>query len=319
MSTEVSIIIPMYNEQEVIAETHRRLRAVMDGAGVAYELIFISDGCRDESEAIMRRLVQGDAVTRLLCFSRNFGHQYAVSAGLAYARGKCAVIIDADLQDPPELIPAMLEKWRGGIDVVYGKRITRGKESALKRVLSLAFYRVLRLLSGVDIPGNTGDFRLIDRKVIDVLNAMPEHNRFLRGMVPWIGFKQAPIEFERADRWAGETKYPMRKMLALAMNGIFGFSSAPLSLPVWLGAFFGAGGVLLLLGLLIALLCDAAIAQGWWLAGLMLTLFGLLFFCMGLQGRYLKQMVDDGRGRPNYIVASAEGFAEDETTHPAGD
>ena len=242
----LSVIVPMYFEQEVARECHRRLSGVLDGR-YDYEIIYVNDGSTDNTMPILRELADADERVKIIDFSRNFGHQQAVTAGVDYARGDALVIIDADLQDPPELIPQMVELWQQGWEVVYAKRKKRKGESAFKKFSAAAFYRTLRFLTDIDIPADTGDFRLIDRRVADAFRAMPERNRFIRGMVAWLGFRQYPLEYERDQRFAGETKYPLKKMLKLASNGILSFSTQPLRLVLQLGVL----AVLVSLGILI--------------------------------------------------------------------
>jgi len=218
----------MYNEEEVIAESYKRLNAVLSELGEEYEMIFINDSSRDKTMEIMLPIQAADKHVRIIEFARNFGHQTAVTAGMKYAQGDAALIIDADLQDPPKLIPQMLEKWREGYQVVYGKRLKRDGESAFKLITANMFYKVINSLTGNMVPRDTGDFRLIDRCVLDVMNAMPEHNRFLRGMGSWVGFRQYAFEYHRDKRFAGETKYPLKKMIKLAKDGIISFSNKPL-------------------------------------------------------------------------------------------
>ena len=209
MSELISVVVSLYNEEEVIGESYRRLTAVLGAMEEDYELILVNDGSRDNTFALAKQLQLSDPHVVLVDFARNFGHQMAVTAGVEQAKGDAVVIIDADLQDPPELIPQMVQKWKNGAEVVYGKRISRKGESAFKKLTAFCYYRVLDALSGWKIPKDTGDFRLMDRRVADVLRSMPEHNRFLRGMVSWVGFRQEPIEFVREERFAGETKYPL--------------------------------------------------------------------------------------------------------------
>ena len=263
MKTLISVIVPLYNEEEVIGESYRRLTQVMSSMEEDYELIFVNDGSRDKTFDLARGIQEKDPHVVLVDFSRNFGHQMAVSAGLEQARGDAVVIIDADLQDPPELIPKMVEMWRGGAEVVYGKRASRQGETAFKKLTAFCYYRVLDALSGWKIPKDTGDFRLMDRKVADVLRSMPEHNRFLRGMVSWLGFRQVPLEFVREERFAGTTKYPLKKMLKLASDGIVSFSGKPFGIMRVLGGLLLAAG-----------LADLLRANGFAMAGKKILVLG---------------------------------------------
>jgi len=254
----ITVITPMYNEEAVIAESYRRLKAVMEKTGEAYELIYVNDGSADRTMEIMAEFAAADEHICLIDFSRNFGHQAAVTAGLEHAKGDAVVIIDADLQDPPELIPQMIEKWREGYEVVYGKREERDGETAFKKLTAALYYRLLYWLCDGQIPRDTGDFRLMDRKAVDAVNNMPEKSRFMRGMVAWVGFKQYPLCYHREQRFAGETKYTMKKMLRLAVDGITAFSFKPLRLITLLGVVGAGLSGLALLALLVLLLCGRA-------------------------------------------------------------
>ena len=230
-----SVVVPMYNEEAVLAETYRRLTHVMENSGFTYEIVFVNDGSRDKTGEMLRDICDQDKRIKLVDFSRNFGHQIAITAGMDHTSGRCVAVIDGDLQDPPELIPVMVEKWREGFDVVYGKRISRKGESAFKKLTAALFYRFLSSMTDVNIPVDTGDFRLIDRKVCDALKQVKERNRYVRGLISWLGFKQTAVEFEREERFAGETKYPLKKMLKLALDGITTFSYKPLKLASYVG------------------------------------------------------------------------------------
>ncbi|MDR0898665.1 MAG: glycosyltransferase family 2 protein [Oscillospiraceae bacterium] len=306
MKPVFSVVIPCYNEQEVLSATWERLHGVMEGMGEPYELIFINDGSRDNTTKMLRELAAEHPLVRALHFARNFGQQYAVTAGLDAARGDAVVIIDADLQDPPEVIPQMAEKWRAGADVVYGKRMRRAGETAFKKLTAWGFYRTLRSLVGFDIPADTGDFRLVSRRALDVIRAMPEHNRFLRGMFAWVGFNTAEVGFEREKRFAGETKYPLRKMLRLAMDGVLSFSRKPFTWVTWAGGLFAGLGAAGLLGLGIAALAGAAGLGMWLLAGLMVFLSGCVLTGVGVVGAYVGRIYDEAIGRPLYIVADRD-------------
>ena len=295
-----SVIVPAFNEQEVLPLSYPRLKAVMDTLG-DYELIFVNDGSRDNTLKQLREIAEKDKNVRIISFSRNFGHQEAVSAGMAHSSGQAVVIIDCDLQDPPELIPDMVKKWEAGADIVYGQRVKRQGETAFKKFSAWAYYRTLRALGGQYIPANTGDFRLIDRKVCDTLNAMPEKNRFLRGMAAWSGFKAEPIEFVREERAAGQTKYSMKKMLKLAGDGITSFSNKPLKAPL------AAGIVLAMLSLIYLVVAIVLTAVGLWnvfhvLFALVFCLLGVLFISLGIFGLYLGRIYDEAKARPIYII-----------------
>lgn len=305
-----SIIIPCYNEQEVIRETHRRLTLVMQGMDGDYELIYINDGSKDNTLPLLNDIQESDAHVRVIHFARNGGHQIAVSAGIDHASGDALVIIDADLQDPPEVIPEMAAKWREGYDVVYGQRRSRKGESRFKKLTAEAYYKLLQKLAGDIFPRNTGDFRLVDRKVADVIRNMPEHARYLRGMFAWAGFRQAPLLFDRDKRFAGETHYPLKKMLKLAADGIISFSDKPLMLPLALGAALGAVSGLGFLVLLILLLCGVP-GGLWWMAMLMTLLASLILLSIGIEGRYLSRVYEEVKGRPLYVIAQTRGFPKE--------
>ena len=233
---KISIVVPMYYEEEVAKECYSRLKGILEKIeNYNYEIIFINDGSKDKTLPILMEIAEKDKNVKVISFARNFGHQCAVTAGLQYVTGDAIVIIDADLQDPPELIPDMLKLWEDGNDVIYGKRKSREGESKFKLLTASMFYKTLNALSDVEIPKDTGDFRLVDRKVVDVINSLPEHNKFLRGLFSWVGFKQTPFEYERKERFAGKTKYPLKKMLKLAQDGIFSFSTKPLRIVGTMG------------------------------------------------------------------------------------
>ena len=269
MQPVFSVIVPCCNEEEVIRETHKRLTKTMREMGETYEILYVDDGSRDDTAQILRELSDEDANVRAILFARNAGHQSAVTAGLDYATGDAIVIIDADLQDPPEVIPLMAEKWRNGAQVVFGQRKKRDGETAFKKITASAYYKILAWMTGGMVPRDTGDFRLVDRKAADVIRGMPEHNRFLRGMFAWAGFKQEAVLYDRDKRFAGKTEYTLKKMLKLAADGIFSFSMKPLKFITLLGlGFLGISGILFLI-LLIALLFGGGSGL-WWIAMLML-------------------------------------------------
>lgn len=301
MAKLISVIVPLYNEEEVLHESYRRLSTVLSAMEEDYELIFINDGSRDKTFPMAKAIQEKDKRVVLIDFARNFGHQIAVTAGLDQAKGDAVVIIDADLQDPPELIPKMVEMWKNGAEVVYGKRVSRKGETIFKKLTAFAYYRILDWLSGWKIPKDTGDFRLMDKKVADVMRSMREHNRFLRGMVAWVGFRQEPIEFVREERFAGETKYTFKKMLRLATDGIISFSGRPFGVMRWGGGALLNAGLLLLLALVIALFFTAV--EGWlWVLGAVLVTGGLNLIALGVCGIYFERMYDELKGRPLYIA-----------------
>lgn len=310
-----SVIVPMFNEEEVLGETCRRLRQVMDSSGEAYEIIFINDGSRDKTAEMLRAVCLEDPRMKLIDFSRNFGHQTAITAGMDFAGGQCMVIIDGDLQDPPELIPSMIASWRTGYDIVYGKRTSRQGDSFFKKITAKSFYRILRAVTDVDIPVDTGDFRLIDRSVADALKQLPERNRYVRGLMSWVGFKQTAIEFERSERFAGTTKYPLRKMLKLAMDGIMSFSFKPLKIASWLGSIISAGSFLYLISVLIQRLFMPDSAQPGWASLIAATLFlnGITLLILGIMGEYIGRIYDEVKNRPLYILRDTVNLEERES------
>ena len=310
----ISVIVPAYNEEEVINESYARLKETMDKSNEDYELIFINDGSRDKTLPMLFDLAKKDKNVKVLSFSRNFGHQCAVTAGMSYAGGDAAVIIDADLQDPPRVILEMLEKWREGYEVVYGKRAKRKGETFFKKLTAAAFYRFLKSMTPVDMPEDTGDFRLIDKKVIATMNSLPERNRYLRGLGSWIGFKQCPVEYVREERFAGETKYPLKKMLKLAFDGITAFSYKPLKIATTLGIFVCLFSALLpLIFAAIRLITGGVFALGEHDFIYAVTfLQGAIFLALGIIGEYIARICDEVRGRPNFIISESFGFEREE-------
>ncbi len=310
MLPKYSFIIPIYNEEETIAEMYRRVSVVMDRMDGAVELILINDGSRDRSLPLMRELHNKDSRVCYLSLARNFGHQIAVTAGLNFSRGQIVVILDADLQDPPELIPDMVEKWRQGYQVVYAQRTQRRKESWFKRFTAYSFYRLLKQLADVDIPTDTGDFCLLDRKVVDVLNAMPERNRYIRGLRSWIGFRQTAIRFERDPRFAGEVKYTFRKSLALAINGLVSFSTVPLRISTYVGLLAAIASILMaLLVLYWRIFVPNSPLTGFTIV-LMATFFlgAVQLVSIGILGEYIGRIYEEVKGRPLYTLAEVGGF-----------
>lgn len=299
-----SVVVPVFNEEAVIAETCRRLNSVMKGMDAPYELIFVDDGSQDRTAQIIKELLARDSHIRMITFSRNFGHQIAVTAGIDYAKGDAVVLIDADLQDPPELIPLMAEKWEEGFDVVYARRCQRKGETLFKRCSAALFYRTLRMLTEVSIPLDTGDFRLIDRKVCDVMRGMQERNRFVRGLVSWAGFKQTSIEYVREERFAGKTKYSLKKMLRLSADGITSFSTRPLTFAAFLGIAVmvpSLAAMLIIFGQTLfggqqGAATRLLIAGGFFVNGLLLT-------SQGIMGEYVGRIYEEAQQRPLYVVA----------------
>lgn len=308
----LSVVIPCFNEEEVIGETVKRLKmlcAELDQFDV--ELIFVDDGSKDRTRALLKEQAIHDTRIKIICFARNFGHQIAVTAGIDAARGDAVILIDADLQDPPEMVHEMVAKWREGYDVVYGTRTERPGESMFKLSTARGFYRLLNKLSDVPIPLDTGDFRLMSRPVVDSLRSMPERDRFVRGMVSWIGFKQAALPYRRAKRFAGASKYPLRKMMRFATDGILSFSTRPLQLSVGLGALCATGAMLGIFYALFMRLFTDIWVEGW-TAMMIAVLFigGVQLICVGILGEYVGRIYNEIKGRPLYIVQEYSGFAD---------
>lgn len=296
MKAEISVVVPVYNEQELLVKSVERLTGVMHGLGCPFEIILVDDGSSDRSCEIAARLCSYDERLKLIALSRNFGHQAAITAGMDYAAGDCVVVIDADMQDPPELIPQMYKLWKEGWQVVYGLRSKRLGESAAKLVTANLFYRVLDAVTETQIPRNVGDFRLIDRKVCDAMKSMPERGRYVRGLVSWTGFRQTALEYVRHERMAGKTKYTLKKMVKLAGNGLLSFSKFPLRLPMYLGA---AVCLLSLIAAIVAL-CAAEGAAAAAFAACFVG--GLCLLCLGFIGCYIGRILDQTQQRPEYIV-----------------
>ena len=306
MKITYSIIAPIYNEIDNLPELYRRVKEVMDSSGEPWELVLVDDGSTDGSTDKIRELAQQDKTVRPVIFARNFGHQVAITAGWDYARGDAIVIIDADLQDPPETILELAKKWKEGYEVVYAVRGEREGETWFKKFTAAAFYRLIYSITDVKIPVDTGDFRLMDRKVVDVLKQMKERHRFPRGMSAWVGFKQIGVGYKRAARVAGVTKYPFRKMLTLALNAITGFSYFPLQVATYFG-FVSAGVAILAIPLVMAL----RLAGSHFFEGQTTTLISVLFLggvqliSLGILGEYVGRLYDEAKGRPLYIVRDA--------------
>ncbi|MDD2522051.1 MAG: glycosyltransferase family 2 protein [Anaerolineaceae bacterium] len=299
-----SVIALIYNELENLPLLYARVKEVMDSTGEPWELILVDDGSSDGSTDIIRKLAAEDERVRPVIFARNFGHQIAVTAGMDYSRGQAVTIIDADLQDPPEVILDLIAKWREGYQIVYAVRSEREGESWFKLTTASLFYKLIYKITDVKIPLNTGDFRLIDRKALDVMNNMRERNRFLRGMGAWVGYKQIGVEYKRHARHAGQTHYPLKKMLQLALNAITGFSTYPLKLLTSGGIFLvGLSLALLVIYLLLAIFnnFDLTYVLAIWLS--LIFLAGVLLIGMGLLGEYIGRTYDEAKGRPLYIVA----------------
>ncbi len=308
----LSVVVPCYNEEAVIRETHRRLVQVLSQTGMPrFEIVYVDDGSQDTTAPILRELQQLDDHVRVILLSRNFGHQLAVSAGMEQSRGDAVVLIDADLQDPPEVIVTMLERWKEGYHVAYGQRSERAGESAFKVQTAKLFYRLLNRLTETEIPLDTGDFRLMDRRVIDAIGEMPERDRFIRAMVSWVGFRQIAVPYQRSPRFAGESKYPLKKMIKFAFDGITSFSRAPLTVAAYLGTISAA---LALFGILYAV--GMRLFTNEWVTGWTLLFIAVLFMggvqliCLWLIGEYIGRIFGESKRRPLYLVQDRYGFEE---------
>jgi dolichol-phosphate mannosyltransferase len=302
-SPVLSVVIPLLNEEAVLGHTYTALKKQLDGLGETYEIVFVDDGSTDRSRAMLVALAQQDATVRVVLLSRNFGHEMSTTAGLRHARGQAAIVMDADLQDPPELIPEFVRRWREGNQVVYGVRQERRGETRLKKLTSFLFYRLMRGIADVPMPADTGDFRLLDRRILDLYGQFDEDPRFFRGLISWLGFRQIGVPFVRRPRAAGQTKYRYGRLLRLAMDTITAFSTMPAQIiTLFAGAFAGVSalsiGVIFLLSLL-----GVIVMQGWmWAALGFLVLWNLQFLCMAMLGEYIVRTHRHTQRRPLYIV-----------------
>ena len=301
MEQLLSLVVPAFNEEEAMEQSFERTYRAMSSIGYPFEIIYIDDGSRDRTWEIISRLAREHEEVKALRFSRNFGHQLAVTAGMDEAKGDAVIIMDADLQDPPEVIADMVKAWEQGADIAYGKRMHRKGETAAKKFTAWCYYRLLNFMSAYPIPLDTGDFRLLDKAVADEFKVLREHNRFLRGMSAWLGYNAVPVEYVREERCAGKTKYTLKKMLRLAADGIFGFSSRPLTLIGWAGL---AVLCIALLGLIATIACAAVTGvPGWlWAVCALVLLDGVILCAMGVQGAYTQRIYDEVKGRPLYII-----------------
>lgn len=301
MEKLLSLVVPAFNEEEAMEQSFERTYRAMSSIGYHFEIIYIDDGSRDRTWEIISRLAREHEEVKALRFSRNFGHQLAVTAGMDEAKGDAVIIMDADLQDPPEVIADMVKAWEQGADIAYGKRMHRKGETAAKKFTAWCYYRLLNMMSAYPIPLDTGDFRLLDKAVADEFKVLREHNRFLRGMSAWLGYNAVPVEYVREERCAGKTKYTLKKMLRLAADGIFGFSSRPLTLIGWAGL---AVLCIALLGLIATIACAAVTGvPGWlWAVCALVLLDGVILCAMGVQGAYTQRIYDEVKGRPLYII-----------------
>lgn len=313
-----SFVIPLYNEEATLLELYQRLDKLMSGLEGDSELILVDDGSRDRSLILLRQLQQKDDRIRYISLARNFGHQIALSAGLVHAQGKAVIVMDADLQDPPELVPALIERWQQGYQVVYAQRQSRRRDGWLKRLYAYLFYRVLRRLANIEIPTDTGDFCLMDRQVVQILNRMPERNRYIRGLRAWVGFRQTAVPYHRSPRFAGEVKYTFRKSLGLAINGVVSFSIVPLRLSTYLGLC--SAGLALVMMLLVVYW--RLFESGSRLIGYAAIVVAVLFLgavqlvCIGILGEYIGRIYEEVKGRPLFTVKEVGGMSSD---NPDGD
>ena len=304
-----SIIVPVYNEELVIDESYRRLKRVMDCTKENYEIVFVNDGSKDKTRVKAEEICKNDEKIKLINFSRNFGHQAAITAGMDLALGDAVVVIDADLQDPPEVILTMIEKWKEGYEVVYGKRTTREGETLFKKITAKMYYRLLKSMTSVDVPVDTGDFRLIDRKVCDSLIALPEKNRYVRGLVSWVGYKQTCVEFTRQERFAGDTKYPLKKMIKLAFDGMTSLSYKPLVIAGYFGGLaFLIGIVSMVVTFVKDILNKSKIIDFGMMISINMMMFGVTLGCIGIMGQYIGRIFDESKGRPIYIIDSTTNY-----------
>ncbi len=308
-----SIVVPLFNEEAVLPLLLHRLDALLGSLDARGEAVFVDDGSRDCSAIVLEAKAKDDPRYRFIKLSRNFGHQIAITAGMDAASGDAIIVMDADLQDPPEVVGGMIARWKEGYDVVYARRISRDGESAFKRKTAALFYKFLSLVSSVQIPGDVGDFRLIDRKVLDAFRSMPERDRFVRGMFAWLGFRQTEVLFHRPPRAAGETKYPFWKMLRLAVHGVIGFSDAPLRLAIWIG--LAVSGMAMLYGLYVLglWLTHSSLVEGWSSTIIVISfLCGMNMLMTGIIGLYIGRIHAEVKRRPLYVVEKRTGFDANE-------
>jgi polyisoprenyl-phosphate glycosyltransferase len=305
---ELSLVIPIYNEEEVLPQLDVRLKELLKTLAIDTEVVFVNDGSKDRSIDILRRMASHELRYRVIGFSRNFGHQRAITAGMEKSRGQAVVVMDADLQDPPEVILEMVAKWREGYDVVYGRRRSREGESAFKLITAKIFYRVFAALIPIEVPLDTGDFRLMSRRVVMTMRGLRESHRFVRGLVAWVGFKQTAVEYDRAARAAGETKYPLKKMLAFAIDGIASFSIQPLRFATYVGVFVGTASVLYAIAAMITWFAGMTV-PGWTTTVVLVSfLFSVQFFMIGVLGEYVGRIYEQVKRRPLYIISERINF-----------
>jgi polyisoprenyl-phosphate glycosyltransferase len=308
---ELSIVVPVFNEEATLPELRRQLAEVLPEMIGGAEVILVNDGSRDRTAELIGQICHEDPRFSGVHFSRNFGHQAAVAAGLRYASGRAVVVMDADLQDPPRLVLSLLEKWREGYEVVYARHARRERETPLKRAFAYAYYRVLQRVAQHDVPADTGDFCLMDRRVVDLLNAMPERNRYIRGLRAWVGFRQTAVDFDRPGRFAGEAKYTLRKSLGLAVNGVISLSKAPLRIATWFGLLVSVTSFVLAVVFVIEKLTVGFEIRGW-ASTVVIILFlgGVQLLTIGIIGEYISRIYDEVKQRPLYIVRDTDNLDE---------
>ena len=305
----VSLVIPVYNEEATLDALFATIRDRLSRLDVSYEVVLIDDGSRDRTGEMIAEMTRRDHRFRSVHFSRNFGHQAAVTAGLHFVRGSAVVVMDADLQDPPELLGSMIDRWREGYHVVYAQRVKRHAEGVLKRGIAFAYYRLLQRLTDVEIPADTGDFCLMDRRVVDLLNRMPERNRYLRGLRAWLGFRQTAVQFERPPRIAGEPKYTFLKSLGLGINGIVAFSRVPLRIATYLGTTASAFSIVLTIWAIYQRFVGNDTVRGWASTLVVILLLGgAQLLMIGIVGEYLSRIYDEVKQRPMYVIGELRGF-----------
>jgi polyisoprenyl-phosphate glycosyltransferase len=304
---ELSLVVPVFNEEATLPELRGRLSEILPLVGGETEVILVNDGSRDATPELVSGICREDARFRGIHFSRNFGHQAAVAAGLRYSRGRAVVVMDADLQDPPQLVLSLLQKWREGYEVVYARHTRRDREGLLKRLFAFGYYRVLQRVAQHDVPSDTGDFCLMDRRVVDLLNTMPERNRYIRGLRAWVGFRQTAVDFERPGRFAGEPKYTFRKSLSLAVNGIISLSKAPLRIATWFGLIVSLTSFVLAVAFVIEKLTVGFEIRGW-ASTVVIILFlgGVQLLTIGIIGEYISRIYDEVKQRPLFVVRELE-------------
>lgn len=307
-----SIVVPVFNEAAVLPILLRRIGRLMEQLDGPAETIFVDDGSSDCCPIILQSLARDDPHYRYIGLSRNFGHQAAITAGMDAAAGEAIIVMDADLQDPPEIVVEMIAKWKEGFDVVYARRLSRAGESAFKQATANVFYKLLGQMSSIVIPADVGDFRLIDRKVLEALRRMPEQDRFIRGMIAWLGFRQTEVTFHRLPRLAGETKYPLSKMVRLAVNGALGFSDAPLRLAIWFGLAVSVGAVLYGFYVVGLWFTDSHLVRGWSSTIIVISfLCGINMLMTGIMGLYIGRIHAEVKRRPLYVVSQMLGFEQE--------